>query len=635
MQFLIKEPKVLLINPKMVRFMGEFTLPPMGLTLVSAVLKQNNYFVKGLNLDYETKPLYENLKEHIDKYKINIVGIGSLSYGYNEVQEILNIIKSLDTNIVTILGGGIIKEDTQLIFDSFDNLDIGVIGEGEVTIVELMKAFENGNKLNMVDGIIYKKNNSSVITAPREFIKNLDELPYPDFDEFNIEAFFNLQFVNSNYQLYKRDNPRILTLFSSRSCPYGCTFCAHIIGRKYRAFSLDYFFNLLEYMIEKYQINMLQVLDELFSVNKARLNEFCERIKKYNLVWWAQTRVDVITKDDLIMMKDAGCYFVSYGLEHVNDDILKSMKKKITRKQIERTLAITYELNIGIQGNIIIGDPLETEETFQEAVNWVIKNKKYQPNMYPIITYPGTNIFKQAVERGLIKDKIEFIKSKTMFINLTQMSEDSYYNIVKYASDVSQYISVYGDVKKVQRSFFHQYLGFMYDLKVVCGHCMEELIYKNFHINADLENWNSIKICCRKCNGKFDISKNSLQKHMIEEYDIKSLVSINQEIYMIIDTEDKIAISYMKNLFKEYDDLNISKVLNLKNIEITEDNASEVFEKEWTLNKNEVANKNILFMFTFLEQKRLIYELEKYLLQFVNPSRILNLNKWVIKYKKR
>ena len=136
----IDEPRILLINPKQIGDMSETTQLPFGLALISAVLKENNYFTKGLNLDYEEKPVEDILEDIIKDNKINIIGIGSLSYGYNETQIILDIVKKLDSKIITILGGGIIKEDTQFIFNSFKNLDIGVVGEGEVTIVELITA---------------------------------------------------------------------------------------------------------------------------------------------------------------------------------------------------------------------------------------------------------------------------------------------------------------------------------------------------------------------------------------------------------------------------------------------------------------------------------------------------------------
>ena len=272
--------------------------------------------------------------------------------------------------------------------------------------------------------------------------------------------------------------------------------CFHPTGKVYRQRSLDNFFGEVEYLIDKYQINMVAVLDELISQFPERINEFCSRIKKYNLKWMTQMRVDSVNQDTINMLKDAGCIQISYGIEHVNNEILESYNKHTTIKQIEDALEMTYNAGIGIQGNILLGGIKETDQTVQQAVMWRARNKKYMINITPIIPYPGTDLFKYGVEKGKIIPK-QFITQGCPFVSFSNAA--LYFNSVLNP----------GELISAERLYDDEFRGTMWRIKVKCPHCNEINDYSGLYWGSTgiaFASGQAYRIGCRKCNQRFDFS---------------------------------------------------------------------------------------------------------------------------------
>ena len=490
---------ILLIAPRYGVF-GEFYSFPIGLACISSALKAEKYRVKCLNLNH-----YENEDEIIGKIlkenDIKIVATGGLSAHFNTIQKLRDKFKKYD-DIVFILGGGIISSEPELMFESID-VDYGVLNEGEETIVELADYILNdtNKKIEDIKGIVYKKGTETVLTEARGSIENLDYLPYPDYDGFEIDKYLQMQKPNDDFTISLFDEPKMLPVLTTRSCPFSCTFCYHPLGKKYRISSLDYFFEWLDYLLSKYEINILMILDELFSVNKKRMMEFATKIKPYNLKWFAAMRVTDIDDETLEVLKDAGLYCITYGLESANDDVLKSMKKKIKVADIEKALALTKKHDIGIQGNFIFGDSEETKETYQETLQWWKKNKEYQIMLSSISAYPGTPIYLDAINRGKITDRLQFIKDGSPQINLTKMSDEEYIGMRQDIIDNIYANKLYPKVLKSEVMGYDKFRGNLYAIELICPHCQKKNSYKNMH---KVESFVT-KTCCRECNQKFDV----------------------------------------------------------------------------------------------------------------------------------
>jgi anaerobic magnesium-protoporphyrin IX monomethyl ester cyclase len=491
----------LLIAPQYTTYFGGHYDFPLGLAYISAALKSNGYNVHCLNLNHR-QDIYDAIRNSIVENNIDVVCTGGGCIHYVQISNILTAAKHYKPSVITVLGGGIFSCEPEVMLRSM-SLDLGVINEGEITIVELARAFESGQDFGAIDGIAYLRGGEFIETKPRSPIMDLSTVAFADYDGFEFDYYLEHLNPSDAYYLYPFDKPRVVPMISSRSCPYSCTFCYHPLGKKYRSRPLDNFFAELDVIVNKYKINILAIYDELFTVNNERLEEFCARIKPYHIKWIPQLRVDSVDEGLLRTMKDAGCFYVSYGLESADNSVLESMKKQINISQIEHALALTKNLGIGIQGNFIFGDPAENIETINTTINWWIKNLKYQIQLTTLVPYPRSPLYVDAVEKGIIKDKLRYFEEGCPVVNLTQMDDSLAWKLRNYIeTEIWNNNRIYAEIIEVKNTGYDSLKGKIFTLIVACPHCTETVGYNNFNPDHGY-----FKLGCRKCNGRFDLPK--------------------------------------------------------------------------------------------------------------------------------
>lgn len=406
MNYLLVMPKKLYTSPHTPE--GIF---PLGIAYVSAALKQGGFSVYTANLDFPARDLYPALQEMIPAWNIDVVCTGGLTLDYHKIKDVIDTARKINPKVITVVGGGIISSDPETAMSILD-ADIGVIGEGEVTMCELAHALDNGESYDTVPGLIYRKGNDEfVMTERRKEISDLDALPMPDFDGFNYQEWVNLSGGRGD-------------ILTERSCPFHCTFCFHPTGEKYRQRSMDNIFKEIEFQVKHYNIKEIGLSGELFAITPERVLEFCDRIKKYNLPWACCLRVTGVTSSLLATMKKAGCYLIPFGLESADDSVLKSMRKGITVEQIKHALDLCYEEGMSTAlCNFIFGDINETTETIENTMKvWWEYTKKTRINLNLIQVFPGTYLYEHACRNGIIKDKKQFIKDGCPIINVSKLS---------------------------------------------------------------------------------------------------------------------------------------------------------------------------------------------------------------------
>ncbi len=515
-------PKYRLINHK---DYGYFF--PSGLAYISAVIKKAGYELDCLNLNHFEGKIKDIIKSQLDNQSYDVVCTGHLAIGYPIIEKIINAVKNNSPNTKIILGGAIITTEPELMLDSL-NVDYGVMGEGEETIIELLDCIEKNKDFRKVDGICYRdKEKNFILTNPRKPIEDLNSLPTPDLDGLGFKEYLDNQtceFINGSFSLY--DYPRQYPVLCSRGCPYQCTFC-HPILKKYRMRSLDNIFEEIESVIKKYNINFIFLVDDLFSVNKERLFDFCKRMKALNrkishkVGWFCNLTVRNIDDELLSVLKDAGCKFIGYGFESFSQKVLDSMKKPITPNMIENAVYKTMNVGIPFQGNFIFGDTAETKETAKETLDWWKKNAKGQIDLVFIQPYPGSEIYNRCIQKGIIKDKLDHIKNKLPFTNYLNMTDNM---TDKEISDLKNEIfemkrkycfyAIPSKIKKISKE--------RYNVIAKCPFCKEIMDYKNCFFENKLRI--SMWVPCRKCNMKFFIVSR-LKKLQIDNYRRLQIVS--------------------------------------------------------------------------------------------------------------
>lgn len=419
---------VLIVMPKTVTRLDEWYVFPTGVAYVSSALKQSGLckvFTYNLN---KAEKIEETIYKEIDSNNIDVIAIGGLSVQYHSIRDVIVAAKTHSPNIITIVGGGYITSSPVVGMTAIPEIDIGMVGEGEITICETIKALQEGISLEDVKGLIFRDQNGQLReTEKREPIKDLDTIALPDYDGFDFGS--TLEYSPVNYGIY---NKRAAVLITSRGCPFNCSFCFHPQGDNYRIRSLDNVFEEIELLISKYQIRSILILDELFGGNTARLREFCERIRKYELQWWVETRVQFATKENLALMKNSGCVQVLLGIENVNSCILESMRKHITLEEIESALKNAYEIGISAPGVLIFGDPVETKETAENTIKWWMTHPEYNIVLTTVQVYPGSEIWDYAIKEGLLptlEKQVEHVVSGCPKLNLTKLSDEEFSNL--------------------------------------------------------------------------------------------------------------------------------------------------------------------------------------------------------------
>lgn len=490
----------LIVMPRIVNRVGDAYQFPLGLPYVSATLKKNNHHVFTLNLNGIKGSVKNILRRHIADNKIDIVLTGGLSFQFWPIYQIVNTVKNINHDIPIIVGGGLITGDPPAAMQALEHADIGVVGEGEETIAELCscidKYTDNGlpdyDTLKSIAGLILPHEDKGyTLTAPRQPIEDLDSIPWPDFDGFEIEKTFQssagISGLNSKNTIY---------MLASRSCPFQCSFCFHTVGRKYRQRSVDNFFAELDYYVKKYKIEYVCVEDELISYNSKRIKEFCERMKKYHIRWWTQFRVDMVEPWLIPLLKEAGCDIMSFGLESANDTVLKSMGKHTTVAQIEKTLSAVYKEGMHFEGAFIFGDRAETYQTATSTLDFWEKHPEFRINLNTITVYPGSPLYNHAKNTGVIKDPVKYLKDGCPQINLTQMSNDEFLDIITKCMEYPNRKAIRMDDEKIISLHAASRRVSVAGKCIKCGHTNEWHDIKLFTTNA---------LACEGCGVRYNV----------------------------------------------------------------------------------------------------------------------------------
>jgi len=491
----------LIVVPRFVEQLGQYYIFPLGLAYISASLKKHGIQVVAVNLNHHSGTVADILSGYIVRHSIDVICTGGLSVHYQQIKDIIGAAHAENANVISILGGGILSSEPEMIMGALQ-VTYGVIGEGEETIVELARFLQYGGDIQTVPGIIYRNSSEELVrTSERAPIMDLDSLVYPDYEGLGFAEYLKHIIPSDERELAIVDNPRPISIISSRSCPYSCTFCYHPLGKKYRQRSLENFFAELDHWIKTYNCNIVFIMDELFSLSQERIFEFCSRIKKYNVYWIVQLTVRGVSKTVLDVMRDAGCFIISYGLESGSDEILKSMKKPIAKCDIEKCMNITYASRLGVQANFIFGDIRETYNTIVDTLKlWINIHKKHCVYLIPIEVYPGSDIYNNACDNNIIQNKLLYIESGCPSLNLTSMPDNFYLRslLLIYLLRKSYQAIPAKLISRVAHGY-HPLKGQLYSSSVICPHCFGVVSYHN------MAAFDVFMTSCRLCYRRFDV----------------------------------------------------------------------------------------------------------------------------------
>lgn len=497
---------ILLVVPRYSASWGEFYQIPLGLGYIASAMKQAGHKVTSLNLNHYHGTVESLVASRVAEVNPDVCATGSLAPFLSALKSVFSAARQAKPGIVNIAGGGLVSGEPEMSLRVLD-IDVGVVGEGEQTIVELLDYLEKSKDLHEVNGIVFRDRDGNIVqTPPRAQAHDLGQIAWPDYELLECDKNIANQRALDNYFFHSHpeSRPRDIDMITSRSCPYSCTFCFHPVGKVYRERPLDDFFAELDMVVARYQINMVALIDELFSLRQQRLLEFCERIKPYKLKWMVQLHVSSAKDEILKAMHEAGCTYISYGIESMSETVLESMKKKAKPDRIAAALALTYKHHIGIQGNLLFGDKAETLKTANESMHWWAFNRRYLINLTPLMVFPGSPDYYEALKDGLIVDREAYVADIPARLNISKMNDKNlemlgfqiwvHHNTLLNLAPLKSF--KLSDIQMEGRDS-------AYDILWDCPRCAHQNDYMGVILPPDHSY--SLRLTCRNCLSRWDI----------------------------------------------------------------------------------------------------------------------------------
>ena len=336
---------------------------PMGLACLASYLESKGISSAILDMYSYPKP-YTLLREVLAKRRPAIVGITSYSPTINESYEVSKAVKDFDPKITTIIGGLHASALPQEALESCPSIDYLVYGEGELTLYELADNIIHNQDTQNLKGTAIRHDGKIKLNPPRELIPDLDSLPFPAREKLELGRYHSNP--NNHLQL------PTTTMFTTRGCPFHCTFCSthHIWGSSVRLISARRIFAEVQHCRENYNIRDFDFNDDTFTLSKSRVIELCNLFieNKLGVSWCCFSRVDTVDYELLCLMKEAGCFYIRYGIESGTESSLRLINKGTTLKQARDAIYWTKKAGIESQGSFILGVPGETIRDAKETI---------------------------------------------------------------------------------------------------------------------------------------------------------------------------------------------------------------------------------------------------------------------------
>jgi anaerobic magnesium-protoporphyrin IX monomethyl ester cyclase len=386
------------------------------------------YLVSSLKDRHEMLPMdlwienasVDKAMQMIGKNRPDVFCISVYSTQYPYFKELVGALKNAypDTKIIA---GGPGATFSCPVFLEKTKVDYCVLGEGEITLGELL---DNIDDPHAVAGLAYRKDGAIARTQKRMQLKDLDSLPWPDRDFFDMERYI-LNYKNSGSHL---KNFRTSNVIAGRGCQYNCTFCSKTFsGVRFR--SIPSIKEELLHLKKKYSLGAVCFHDELVVTNKKRILELCSALKDAGIKWGCQGRINEVDEDILRAMKAAGCIYIGYGVESYSQKILDRMKKHVKVETIIPVIEMTRRIGLIPVIQYMYGFPGEDDDSIERTVEFF--KKIDHPYIGSATTpIPGTELYAEALKDNLIVDEEAYLNKLTggynrfePLVNMTDFSD--------------------------------------------------------------------------------------------------------------------------------------------------------------------------------------------------------------------
>lgn len=387
------------------------SIPKIGIGYMAAFLEKNGIDCSIIDAKFERLDL-EDVMHRLQKENPDILGISAMTSEIYSAAKVAEEAKKRLPNCTTVIGGAHAISIPNETLEEFKDFDILVTGEGEITFLDLIQTIEENKPLDNVKGIMFRKDGEVKVNSPREWIQDLDSLPFPAWHKYP-------------------EIPPFFYVLSTRGCPYNCAFCMTILGKQQRKRSPENVVDEIEWLVDTYKTEEISFLDETFTWDRDRtlrlLNLIIDRGLNRKMKWIAQTRVDRVDEDIFLKLKEAGCFKIEFGVESGNQKILNNINKGIKLEKVEEAVRLAKSAGLEVGCSFIIGHPFETRETAQDTIDFIVKLNPDIISLGIMVPHPGTRVYEMAKKgegnyRLTTADWREFIKFGGSGLELENLS---------------------------------------------------------------------------------------------------------------------------------------------------------------------------------------------------------------------
>lgn len=427
--------RIVFINPE-IRPDAKKRMLPVGLGYILTAVKKAGFDFDFIDMDIDSLSL-EDLRRALQGRVYDVCAFGCISSGFKFAHGIAKTIREEQPGALIVAGNSVATSMPELLLTRTE-VDVAVMGEGDVIIVDLLKALAGGQDHRHVAGIAYLEEGAVRFSPKRTVIPDLDPVGFPDWDIFDLKKYNKYMHLVSRVAPDK--NFIAYPLNSARGCPFSCTFCYHVFkGVRYRKYSEKAVIDEIRRLHERFGATCVAFWDELTFADIASVERRVKSLRSldFNIMWQSPIRGNLFKKKHLPLlreMKEVGCDNLAYSLENASEEILKAINKNLDVSEFIEQSEVIWEAGITPLTSIFFGYPQETPETIQRTLD-VCERCRIFPSTGFLLPLPGTEIYDWARQNGNIKDEFEYMMDigdrQDFHINLTRMTDEEFVSTVE------------------------------------------------------------------------------------------------------------------------------------------------------------------------------------------------------------
>jgi len=376
-------------------------MAPMGLLSLAAWMEKHGHQA-DIHDCYAFPGQDDRIFKYIKEERPHFVGFSTTTSSFLDGIRLSNRIREIQPAIRIVFGGVHLSGLRERLLRDFPVIDYGVVGEGEQALLELMET--NGKNLENIEGLVFRKKEEVFFTGFRKNLLDLDVLPFPSYEK--LEGF------PQSYKLPIFSYPKApnTTVITSRGCPYTCSYCDRSVFRRtYRYNSPEYMMEMLTYLHQRFNIKHVNIYDDTFTLRRDRVMMFCElKIKSgLRMTFNCAARTEQLDFEMLKMMKKAGCWMISLGIETGDPDLLKRHRSYLPSAKMDNPLEnirdmvhLIKKAGIRAKGLFMMGLPGETEESIDKSMEYVFSLPLDEFNLAKLTPFPGAPIYGDIRDHG-------------------------------------------------------------------------------------------------------------------------------------------------------------------------------------------------------------------------------------------